>query len=97
VSLLPLIHSFPRKVQCSIRISGNQHASSCESQGTVLISCRDVQKFVTPPSVIVWRVYEARERAEPVALHNDEHHNLCTSLAIGANINLKMMWCARLV
>ena len=66
---------------------GNQHASSCESQGTVLISCRDTQKFVTPPSVIVWRIYEAKEGAEPVALHNDELHNLCTSTVIGTNIN----------
>lgn len=45
------------------------------------------QKFVTPPSVIVWRIYEAKEGAEKVALHNDEHHNLCTSPVIGTNIN----------
>lgn len=61
----------------------------------MLIPCRDTQKFVTSPSVIVWRIREAKGRAEPVALL--EHHNLCTSPVIGTNINLKMMFCARIV
>jgi hypothetical protein len=52
-----------------------------------LFQCCDTQKFVTPPSVILWRIYEAKERPEPVALHNDEHHNLCTFPVIGTNIN----------
>jgi len=52
----------------------------------VLISCRDTQKFVTSPSVIVWRIYEAKEGAEPVDLHNVVHRSLCISPVIGTNI-----------